>query len=175
MKEKFDYTKSYEYENGFYLTTSISRIGKLLTHYELYKKILGIAGDVVECGVYKGASLIRLATFRECLESQSSRKIIGFDMFGSFPRVEREEDNKFIEKFENNGGTGIGVEELQYVFDRKGFRNYEFVKGDLTITIDDYLKDNSALKIAFLHIDVDVYKPTKYALDKLFSHVVGGG
>lgn len=167
--------KKYEYENGFYLTSDVSRIGKLLSHYELYKKIKNLAGDIVECGVYKGASLIRFATFRECMESQNSRKIIGFDMFGSFPRVDREDDNKFIEMFESQGGFGIDIEELKNIFENKGFKNYEFIKGDLTKTIDIYLKNKSELRIALLHVDVDVYKPTKYVLEKLYDKVVSGG
>lgn len=100
---ELDYSKKYDYENGFYLTSDITRIGKMLAHYELYKKIRRISGAIVECGVYKGASLTRFATFRECLESQYSRKIVGFDMFGQFPRVENKEDNEFIDMFEGQG------------------------------------------------------------------------
>lgn len=56
--------KIWDYENGFYLFSSVSRINKLLSHYELYKMILGLPGHIFELGVYKGASLIRFATFR---------------------------------------------------------------------------------------------------------------
>ena len=171
----FDYTKKYDYENGFYLTSDSSRIGKLVSQYELYKKITGLSGDFVECGVFKGASLIRFATFRELLESQNSRKIIGFDMFGSFPRVDRDDDNDFIEKFENTSGGGIEKKQLEDILKTKGFRNIQLIRGDLTETIDEYLNMNSALRIALLHIDVDVYKPTKYVLERLFPRVVAGG
>ena len=82
----FDYSKEWEYENGFYLTSHPSRLGKSVVHFEIYKEILHLPGAIVECGVYKGASLIRFATFREMLESQYSRQIIGFDAFGEFPR-----------------------------------------------------------------------------------------
>ena len=37
-----------------------------------------IPGEIVECGVFKGVSLIRFAIFRELLQNQSKR-IIGFD------------------------------------------------------------------------------------------------
>ena len=40
-----------------YLKSDISRIGKLLYHYEIYKKIQNIPGDIIECGVFKGSSL----------------------------------------------------------------------------------------------------------------------
>ena len=49
MINKFDETKPMDYENGFYLTTAPSRIGNILAHYELYKMITNLPGDVVEC------------------------------------------------------------------------------------------------------------------------------
>ena len=67
---------SWDYENGFYLTSPVNRIGKQLAQYELYKKIVNIPGEVLEFGVYKGASIIRFATYRELLENTYSRKII---------------------------------------------------------------------------------------------------
>ena len=41
-----DKASSFEYENGFYLTCDPSRIGKLIAHYELYKKIIQIPGAI---------------------------------------------------------------------------------------------------------------------------------
>ena len=55
-----DISKKWDYENGFYLTCETSRIGKFLNHLEIYNHILGIEGDILEFGVYKGASLVRL-------------------------------------------------------------------------------------------------------------------
>ena len=171
----YDIEKTWDYENGFYLTSPFSRIAKSLAHWELYKKITHLPGDVVECGVFKGASLIRWATFREILENSSSRGIIGFDIFGEFPKTGSAEDNGFIERFENDSGNGIPYEELINAFEHKRFANYEFIKGDILQTIPEYISKHKELKIALLHIDVDVYAPTKAILEHLFDHVVEGG
>lgn len=171
----FDTDKEWDYENGFYLTSDIRRIPKLLAHYELYKMITDLPGHIVECGVYKGASLIRFATFREVLESPFSRKIIGFDAFGKFPAQIDHNDAEFIANFENMGGDGISSDELDAVFRYKKFRNYELVEGDVKQTIPKYLIENPELKIALLHIDVDVYEPSRVALENLFDKVVAGG
>ena len=48
----FDFDKAWDYENGFFLTSHPTRIGKLLAHYELYKRIVELPGQVVECGVF---------------------------------------------------------------------------------------------------------------------------
>jgi len=63
-------------ENEFYQNSDISRIGKLLYHYEIYKMIKDLPGDILEFGVFKGSSLIRLLTFRNLIENNFSRKIM---------------------------------------------------------------------------------------------------
>ena len=107
----FNIDQQWDYENGFYLTSHISRISKILAHYELYKSIINLPGHIVECGVYKGASLIRFSTFREALENQYSRKIIGFDAFGKFPEQDDENDSKFVKQFELLEPFGMGNDE----------------------------------------------------------------
>lgn len=171
----FEIDQQWDYENGFYLTSHTTRLSKMLAHYELYKSIISLPGHIVECGVYKGASFIRFATFREILESPFSRKIIGFDAFGEFPKQELKTDAKFIQEFENAGGYGISVDELNEVFAHKSFQNYELVKGDIIETIPEYISHHPELKIALLHIDVDVYKPSVTILKNLFDKVVKGG
>lgn len=54
MINQFDETKSFMYENGFYLTSQPYRLGNMLAHYELYKMIVGLPGDIIELGVFKG-------------------------------------------------------------------------------------------------------------------------
>ena len=170
----FEFKKKWDYENGFYLTSPSSRLAKSISHWEIYKKIVDLPGDILEFGVYKGTSLIRFATFREMLESQYSRKIIGFDTFGKCPMSDLEEENKFIEDFSKNGES-ISEEELKKVFKNKKFENFELYAGDILNTLPKYIKENPELKISLLHIDVDVYKPTKLILDLLFERVVKNG
>ena len=63
--QDFDSTQAIAYENGFYLTSDITRLAKALGHFELYRMITHLPGQVVECGVFKATSLVRWATFRE--------------------------------------------------------------------------------------------------------------
>ena len=49
----------FETENEFYANSRVDRITKLLAHYELYKQIHTLDGDILEFGVFKGVSLIR--------------------------------------------------------------------------------------------------------------------
>jgi len=159
-------------ENIFYLKTDVTRISKLIYHYEIYKKISNLPGDVIECGVFKGVSLIRFLTFRENLENNYSRKIYGFDAFGKFPKAKNDkETNKLIVPF----GNGISKDELEEILNKKNFKNFELIKGDIRKTLPEFIKKKSELKISLLHLDMDIYEPTKFALTKLFNKVVRGG
>ena len=173
---KVDPSKKWDYENGFYLTCETGRIGKFLNHLEIYKKIIGLAGDVLEFGVYKGASLIRLISFRDLLENSSSRKVIGFDAFGKFPKdLNLKSDRSFVEKFEGAGGFGISKQELELHLESKGVTNYELIEGNIEKSLPAFVKQHPSLKISLLHIDVDVYEPTKVILENLWDKVVRGG
>ena len=173
----FDVAQQWDYENGFYLTSHVTRLSKMLAHYELYKSIIGLPGHIVECGVFKGASLIRFCTFREILENPYSRKIIGFDAFGQFPTDSRADadDKKFVRKFENLSGDGISVNELESVLQYKEFKNVELIEGDILETVPSYLSSHPELKIALLHIDVDVYHPSMTILNNFYNQLVVGG
>ena len=173
---RVDASKKWDYENGFYLTCETGRIGKILNHLEVYKKILNLPGDILEFGVYKGTSLVRLLSFRELLENGSSRKVVGFGAFGKFPDdLDLDSDREFANKFDNIGGYGISRSELEAHLGAKRMANFQLIEGDLRVTIGGYLEKNPSLKIALLHIDVDIYEPTKVILEQLWDRIVPGG
>lgn len=171
----FDPAKVWDYENGYYLTSDVTRLTKAIAQYELYKSIVHLPGDVMEFGVFKGASMIRFCTYREALENRFSRKIIGFDAFGKFPDQDNKHDKDFIKSWEQRAGDGISVDDLHKSFKLKGIDNYELVEGDIIETLPAYLEKKPYQRVALLHIDVDVYKPTKVILEQLFERVVKGG
>jgi len=164
-------------ENVFYLAAPLSRLGKLLAHFELYKTITNLPGAVVECGVFKGASLMRLASYRALCETTDSRLIVGFDAFGRFPNegLSGAADRDFIEVFEANAGDGISIEGLEAALLAKNFTNVHLRAGHVGDTVPAYLKAFPALRIAFLHLDLDVYEPTRLCLELLADRVVPGG
>ena len=167
----------YDIENMFFHSEVSIRINKLIAHYELYKKIIDLPGEIVECGVMKGVSLIGFCCFREMLESRHSRKIIGFDTFGRFPipKSISEEDKRTIMPFIQAAGDAMSETSLDLILKQKGFFNYELVKGDIFATLPDYFNRNPSLRIAFLHIDVDLYEPTREVLSRCYERVVPGG
>lgn len=177
MIGKWDEKKRFDYENGFYLTSETYRFGNWMAHYELYKKILELPGDVIELGVFKGGGVIQFATFRELLENENSRKIIGFDIFGKFPQGEKlESDRHFVDQWnEQFEGEFLSKEDIYRSLEIKGIQNVQLIEGDICTTVEKYLEKHPQTKISLLHIDVDIYEPAKVGLDKLFDRVVKGG
>jgi len=180
MKDKIrdlNRSSAWDYENGFYWFSPKNRLNKMLAHYELYKTITSIPGHIFELGVYKGASLVRFCTFRDALENDYSRKIVGFDAFGEFPidNLQVQDDLAFIERFEEAGGHGLDEKEVGDVLSAKGFENFKLIKGNVFDTLPKYLSDNPETRIALLHLDMDVKEPTDFALDLLYERMVPGG
>ena len=177
MIELPDFAKSFQYENNFYLSSDVNRMAKAMAHYDLFKYTIDVPGAIVECGVFKGASLVRFAAFRQLLTNPLAKKIIGFDAFGEFPETEFDGDKKWREKFVTDSGEqGISEEQLlQVLKHKKCDENVDLIKGDVVKTIPEYLKKHPELKISFLNIDVDVYEPTKAALEHLYPLVSKGG
>ncbi len=167
----------WDIENSFYLKATNDRIGKLLSHYEIYKEILTLPGDILELGVFKGASLVRWATFRNLLECQDSRSIYGFDSFGLFPveNISISQDLDFAKEHDDDAGVGIDEDELMKAFKLKGIENVSLIKGDIFDSLPDFLEEHAHLKISLLHIDIDVYEPTKFALEQLWDRIVPDG
>ena len=171
----------WKYENLFYLTSDQSRIRKIIDHYEIYKKISKLKGDIIECGVFKGVSLIRFLTFRDMEKTakSSKKKVYGFDIFGSFPKPKvgifhKKRDTEFAKLHDKHIGFGLRINELNNFLKKKKFRNFKLIKGDVTTTINKFIKKKN-IKISLLHLDLDIYSPTKIVLNALFKFIVKGG
>lgn len=172
-----DFDSAFEYENNFYLSCDNTRLSKILAHYELFKMARDLPGAIVECGVFKGTSLVRFAGFRDLFGNPFSHKIIGFDIFGEFPETDFQDDKKYRDKFiDDAGGESISLEQLEDVLKRKGIeKNVELVKGDITQTVPEYVKANPHLKISFLNLDTDIYEPAVTILEHFYPRLVKGG
>ncbi len=138
---------------------------RLLYFNRLYRQIENIPGDLVECGVYEGMSLIMLGILNK--ESQQHRKVIGFDSFQGFP------DSSDKDVYNTHGifshvTMARAISNLQDA----GFKDNEItlVKGWFDDTLPKY---NG--KIALLHFDADLYLSTKCALDNLWNKIAIGG
>lgn len=163
----------FEHENKFYLTCNTNRIEKMIAQYELFKRTVNVKGDIVECGVYKGTSLMRFAMYRDILEFD--KKIYGFDTFYKFPETTQNEDISLRNKFIIEGGQPMKIRDLKKYIEFKGLKKVELIKGDVIETIPKFVKKYKNLSISFINMDLDIYEPTKVALQHLWDKVSYGG
>lgn len=101
-----------------------------------------VDGLFLEFGVWKGTSINHLATLRP------SQKFYGFDCFTGLP----EDWSTFYPK------GWMGLEELPKVRN-----NVELVVGLFQDSLEPFLATHKE-KVAFLHLDADLYSSTKYVL-----------
>lgn len=172
-----DFNDPFNYENGFYLTCDSGRIGKFLAHYELFQLSKNIPGAIVECGVFKGASLARFAMFRKLFTLEENKQIVGFDMFGPFPETSFEKDKMHREKFVQSAGLeSIGENQLQDVLARKCCgANTRLVAGNICHTVPEFVKSNPDFTISLLNLDTDIYEPAVTILENLYPRLNSGG
>jgi hypothetical protein len=72
---------SWESFNDFLLYGATDRFAKILSRYELFKRVAGVPGDIVECGVFKGTGVLFWAKLIQIFHPLSLRKVVGFDTY----------------------------------------------------------------------------------------------
>lgn len=155
---------------------------RFLSCYEIFKKITNIKGSIVECGVYRGFTLMSWALFSSILEPANlTRRIYGFDSFKGFPAVSSGDRNvsRKTSKGELSADSYEELSKLIKVYDDNRFLGHaqkvKLIKGDASATIPKFIKDNKHLVVSLLFLDFDLYEPTKAAIDAFYERIPKGG
>lgn len=139
--------------------------------YELFKLVLPVKGSIVECGVFRGFSLMTFAQLSAALEPNNlTRRIYGFDTFDGFPEVSDEDrpDRTGAAKGDLAADSYEELGRLIDIYDQDRFLGHipkvKLVKGDVTQTIPSFIDENQHLVVSLLFLDMDLYEPTLAAL-----------
>ena len=154
---------------------------RFLTLYEIYKNLLNVKGSIVELGVFRGFSLTSWAKLSAIMEPENLiRKIYGFDTYEGFPKIHEKDKNSNYNHEVGHFYTNVHEEltALNDAFNKDRFLGHvnkvELVKGDCTKTIPEFLEKNPHLLIGMLFIDLDLYEPTKFALEHFLPRMHKG-
>lgn len=139
----------------------------------LLESTLHLPGDVIECGVYRGGSLLRLS--RTVAQHAPEKKVIGYDSFEGFPEgLVGRVDLGFMrflwrvrKKFRMCADTPERLRRIFTLFEVDG----EIVKGRFSDTLDR----SKSVPICFIHLDVDIYASYMECLIRLYGSLVPGG
>lgn len=161
---------------GDFTLTSVERMVSLI-HAVDYIENNQLEGDIVECGVWKGGSMMVVA--RTLLENQSSqRELYLYDTFEGMSEPTAED-------ISHSGQSAIRTikEEVELTYapldlvknnlSRVGYAEDKshYVVGKVEDTIPQTIPE----KISLLRLDTDWYESTRHELEHLFPRLVPGG
>ena len=163
--------------------TSPERIWSLLRAVD-YLQGNSILGDFVECGVWRGGSVMAMA-LRLQQVGASDRKLWLYDTFeGMTPPTDRDVEsvggvtaNALLESTDVGDGNNVwcvaDLPDVQRNLAKTGYSvgQLNFVQGDVTQT----LLETAPKKISLLRLDTDWYESTKSELEVLYPRLVPGG
>ena len=157
-------------------------VSDFLVRYELFKMQLEIPGSIFELGVFNGQGLMTYAQCSAILEPNNvSRRIYGFDTFEGFTDIAKS-DATSRSAFMKPGGYSISsfdrLTEAIALYDRNRFIGHvpkvELIRGDVTETLKTFLDQNPHVIPSLIHFDMDVYKPTRAAIELLVPRMPKG-
>ena len=144
-----------------------------------------ILGDIVECGVWKGGSMMLAA--KTLMESDNTDyDLYLFDTFeGTTKPTEADKDylgNSMLTTWEKEfegkeklptSADYVSLEEVQKNLFLTGYprEKIHFIKGK----VEDTIPKDAPEKIAILRLDTDWYESTKHELENLFPKLSSGG
>lgn len=182
--EKYQISKG-EICRNFSIYTRRIFLKKFLAHYEFFRMIVDLPGDIVELGVYRGTTLMGWANFLEIRNMGDRQKqVFGFDNFKGFTGFDEKDGIQVQENAKTEQGFDSSVfeeilEDAISIYDKDRFIPYKprvkLIKGNIEETVPEFVRTTPGLRISLLHFDCDLYQPTKIALEHFWPLVVPGG
>lgn len=163
-----------------YTMTSIERIESLLNAVR-YVVEHDIPGDIVECGVWRGGSMMAVAHMLRSLNAQRTIRL--FDTFEGMPppsQIDRDLHGRQASDLLANADKRTSdvwayssLQEVQANLRATGYdpARLEFVVGRVEDTIPAHTPD----QIALLRLDTDWYESTLHELHHLYPRLSSGG
>jgi O-methyltransferase len=139
----------------------------------LLDRTCALEGDLAECGVYRGGTLIATGIYLQ--QKRMTKVLYGFDSFQGFDGSVDSEIALGGRANQQKRRGGFGDTSARYVSDKvRRFRLEDQVK-----LVSGYMADTLRLhaqrKFCFVHLDVDIYESYKLGLEFFFPRMAHGG
>ncbi|MBI5557296.1 MAG: class I SAM-dependent methyltransferase [Deltaproteobacteria bacterium] len=158
---------------------SIGRVVYWKHFLDLAKKV---PGDIVECGVGRGRSLLIMSALNYLLDEEEGgqRSIYAYDSFAGFPAPTKEDESMRQPKKGEWSHSPSGEYQYSPEFIAQVLRSSGIPLDDMNLTINkgffcDSLRNHPARPIAILHVDCDLYQSYMDVLNSLYNLVVPNG
>lgn len=158
---------------------------RFLAHAELFKMTLDVPGDIADLGVFRGLSLLTWANLLEayCIGDRT-KTVWGFDHWAGFAGLTEHDGDASPEAHKVVGGFDSSafrreVEDAIAVFDGDRFvpqkPRVRLVDGPIEESVDRFVAEHPGVRFSLVHVDCDLYAPTRAALRALWPSVSRGG
>lgn len=162
---------------------SRQNFAKDICYYELIKMTKNVVGNIIECGVYFGNSLMNYANYSVSIEPYNYQcKIIGFDTFSGGIGLTQKDKNNYSFDRKDGEYKADSYEDLTrsieiFNMDRPidNIDKVKLVKGDIRKTSKEYIKENPQTIIRILSLTMNYYDPTLIALENFYLRISNGG
>lgn len=137
--------------------------GRRWTVHQLLRLIADVPGDTAECGVYKGAT--------SYLICKANEQAVGIErthfVFDSFEGLSQPHtlDGRHWSKGDLSVAEAVVLEKLGE------FRDVKLMKGWIPTRFNEV----ADRRFAFVHIDVDLYEPTRASIEFFYPRLNNGG
>jgi len=169
--------------NNLMFSGDLRVMSKMLKRTEFFLQTKNLPGDILEFGVFKGASMALWLTLKQVYTPNSQSKVIGFDFFGKQQtlNVLDGEDKECMKAVLSRASTEeISLPAVTSKLESmscnvKEKKDFILVQGNASETSLQMRTRNPGLKIKLLYMDLDLQKPTYDVLMNLWDNVMVGG
>jgi len=161
---------------------NLINIANVIYWKEMFDMVKDVKGDIVECGVGRGRSLLIISAINYFLDKNEGgcRKIFAYDSFQGFPEPAKEDQSERNSKKGDWASSPSGKYEYSIEFTELVLKEagLGIVNNKPVLTkgfFYDSLKLHPDRPIAILHVDSDLYQSYLDTLDMLYEKVVKGG
>ncbi len=145
-------------------------LSRILTFYEIYKKVLGINGHIAEIGVWKGASFLLFAKLIKIFEPYSNTIVHGFDNFeGMKPSTQ---ESKFIK---NKSYISSFAKTNNLIKDQSLSNIAKIHKIDVTKDLSKFSNTYKSTCFKLVFFDCGTYEVVNSALPFFWERLLPGG
>jgi hypothetical protein len=158
---------------------------RFLAHVELFKMTLDVPGDIAEFGVFRGLGLFTWANLLESYCIGDRTKIVyGFENWQGFSKLSEQDAAPVTAAGKTVGGFDpsrfrVEVRDAIEIFDSDRFIPFKprikLIDGNIEETVSRFVHDSPGARFSLVHLDCDLYEPTRAVLRALWDKVTRGG
>jgi hypothetical protein len=181
-----DFTESEKEDIGAVQSFTMTSLERMISLSRAVDWLISnrVEGDIVECGVWKGGSMMLIAK-RLLKAGLKNRNLYLFDTFEGMSTpgsedvsaINQETAKELLDKSDKMQGDNVwcysSLDEVKANLQKTGYpqEQISYIKGK----VEDTLPHAPIQKICLLRLDTDWYESTRHELETLYDKLVVGG